>query len=146
LEDQLVNKSVCAGFLLLIAPSLLGCSAYSLVDAAEPTQEISIVTTPPGAHCVLFREDKIVAEIKSSPEELVVDRSRHDMKVVCKKEGYQEATENLRSGIAATPFWDIIELNASGLLVNAVSGADNSYPGTTTVTLVPIDTPETTSP
>jgi len=125
--------------LLLSTNTLLGCSVYSIVDAADPTQEITIVTNPPDAHCLLFREGRLVAEVNSSPGSLVVDRTKYDMSLICKKDGYKDGNETLKSGIAATPFWDLIELNVSGLAVNAVSGANNSYPGTTKITLIPTD-------
>ena len=136
-----MDKSISVLLLFpVFALSLAGCSAIR----TDPTQKISLATNPGGANCELSREGKVVGAVNPTPGDIVVDRNKHEMSVLCKKDGYQDASGTVKSGIAGTVFWNVLAMDPIGIAVDAATGADNSYSGSTTITLVPID--DLTSP
>lgn len=113
-----------------------GCASI----LAGKTQNLTISTNPPGANCQLTRQGEIVGSISPSPGAIMVNKTKHDISVVCKKEGYQDATGFLKSGTEGATFVNILAGGVIGWGIDSASGADNKYPEVTTITLVPIET------
>ncbi len=134
----------CMGLLSLLATA--GCS--SIIEGTS--QEIAIETSPPGATCALYREDRKIGEISPSPGTLLVRKSKYDIIVVCVKDGYQQAIRLDHSGTAATTVANLVLSAGIGWAMDSVSGADNKYDSPINVTLVPTEaaaaTSEATSP
>jgi hypothetical protein len=132
------------GLLSLLATA--GCS--SIIEGTS--QEIAIETSPPGATCALYREDRKIGEISPSPGTLLVRKSKYDIIVVCVKDGYQQAIRLDHSGTAATTVANLVLSAGIGWAMDSVSGADNKYDSPINVTLVPTEaaaaTSEATSP
>lgn len=58
--------------------------------------------------------------------------------VTCKKDGYQDASAPLVSGYGIGTFGNIILGGGVGWAFDFSTGADNKYPSSTAVTLVPV--------
>lgn len=102
------------------------------------TQTVTIETNPPGAACNLTREGRVIASIDPTPGGTLVSRTKHDISVVCKKNGYQDATEYLDSGIEGATFGNILAGGVIGWGVDSATGADNKYPDVKTITMLPV--------
>lgn len=105
------------------------------------SQEIAVNTTPPGAQCDFYREGKSIGSLPSTPGTLTVRKSKHDITIRCKKEGYQEGTYNNHSGvsdtIAANVAMDVILTLGVSSIIDSANGADNKYDEVVDIRLVP---------
>ena len=122
--------------LLVVAASLGGCAT-----AIEGTsQDIAVVTIPAGAACVLDRDGKQIGAIAATPGSSHIEKSKYDIRITCKKEGYEDAVVVDESGTAAASAGSFVAdvVLTEGLLgtVDSVSGADNKYDSTMTITMV----------
>jgi len=123
---------VCAAALLLTS----ACS--SVIDGTSQT--LTFESNPTGADCSLERNGVAIGNVKT-PGGIVVQKTKHNIKVTCQKEGYQEATAHLKSGVAGATFGNIILGGGIGWAIDSASGADNKYDEITTITLVPVTAP-----
>lgn len=112
-----------------------GCASI----ASGTTQTLQIASNPDKAHCDLHREDKVIGAVSSTPGGVVVEKTKHDITVKCRKEGYQEATGQLPSGIEGSTWGNIILGGGIGWAIDSARGADNKYPEAITITLVPAE-------
>jgi hypothetical protein len=133
------SKVVTAVAVAFAASCLSGC-----VSVFEGTsQDISVVTNPVGAHCAFKREDgKDMGTIDSTPGKLTVRKSKYDLTITCKKEGYQEAAYLNHSGvsaaIAANVAVDILLTAGISSIVDSANGADNKYDSVVNITMTPL--------
>jgi hypothetical protein len=121
---------------LFVAVSLGGCAT-----AIEGTsQDIAVVTIPAGAVCVLNRDGKQIGAIAATPGTSHIEKSKYDITITCKKDGYEDAVVVDESGTAAASAGSFVAdvVLTEGLLgaVDSVSGADNKYDSTMTITMV----------
>lgn len=72
-----------------------------------------------------------------TPSGLVIKKTKHDIDIVCGKEGYQRATATLTSDVESTTFGNLLIGGAVGWAIDSATGADNKYDDIITVTLVP---------
>lgn len=105
------------------------------------TQTITIASNPPGAICELTRQAQVVGKINPTPGAAMVTKTKYDITVLCKKDGYQDATAYLKSGTEGSTFGNILLGGVVGWGIDSASGADNKYPDVTTVSLVPVENP-----
>ena len=112
---------------------LSGCA--SIVSGTS--QEIKVVTNPPGANCQFVREGSVIARVDNTPGGVTIRKTKHDITLKCTKEGYQEATYLNHSGAAGATFGNIILGGGIGWAIDSASGSDNKYTGEVNVTLVP---------
>ena len=121
------------------AVCLSGC-----VSVFEGTsQDISVVTNPTGARCAFKREDgRDMGSIESTPAKLTVRKSKYDLTITCKKEGYQDAAYVNHSGtsatIAANVAVDLLLTAGISSIVDSANGADNKYDSVVNISMVPI--------
>jgi len=113
---------------------LAGCG--TIVEGTH--QDIAVATTPDGAHCDATRKGEAVGTINSTPGKLSVRKTKDDILLACNKEGYQASSQYLHSGMAAGTFGNIIAGGVIGWGVDSATGADNKYPESVTVQLVPV--------
>jgi hypothetical protein len=113
--------------------SLSGCA--SIVEGTS--QNITVNTSPSGADCGLYREGIKIATVQGTPGSGLVNKTKHDIWVVCVKQGYQMATYFNHSGIAGGTFGNILLGGGVGWAIDSASGADNKYDGAVNMTLVP---------
>ena len=115
--------------------SLAGCS--SVVEGTSQT--LTFETNPAGATCVLERNGVAIGNV-TTPSGIVVQKTKHNILVTCRKEGYQEAKATLKSEVAGATFGNIILGGGIGWAIDSASGADNKYQEITTLTLLPEST------
>jgi hypothetical protein len=117
-----------------------GCS--SVIEGT--TQTLSFNSNPSGADCTLTRNGAVIGAVRT-PGGLTIKKAKHDITVLCKKDGYQDSTAFLKSDVAGATVGNIILGGGIGWAIDSASGADNKYNENTTVTLVPLP-PGTAAP
>ena len=124
----------------LAVPALLtllgACS--SIVDGT--TQNITVNTNPPNAECGFYRQGTRIATVAVTPGSALVDKTKHDITIVCVREGHQQATYINKSGVAGATFGNIILGGGIGWAIDSASGADNKYDPNVNLTLPPATT------
>jgi len=120
---------------LLVAFALLASGCSSIIEGTSQT--LAFDSNPTGADCSLTRNETVIASVKT-PGGVLIKKTKHDIHVLCKKDGYQDATAFLHSDAAGATFGNIILGGGIGWAIDSASGADNKYNEHTTVTLVPI--------
>src|SRR5260370_10566940 len=122
---------------LCVALMTPGCAA--IFDGT--TQQISINTTPPDARCKLVRLGAPIGEVSSTPGAVTIQKTKHDITVVCSKSGYVDATFLNHSGVAGAAFANILGGILTGGIawgIDSASGADNKYEGQVNMPLLPV--------
>ncbi|HEX3673240.1 MAG TPA: hypothetical protein VHU87_03110 [Rhizomicrobium sp.] len=121
-------KTSAIAALVLSGVALSGCA--TMIDGT--TQSIAVRTTPvAGANCLLSNGHGAWAVI--TPASVTVHKDKHSLIVVCKKDGYQDATAILRSHFNG----DTILGGAPGVLIDVQNGAGFTYPNAADVAMVP---------
>ena len=110
------------------------------------SQNITIVTAPPGGHCDLTRKGEHVATLDKTPGVVKVDKTKNDIMLTCQLAGYQDATVNLESGYGVGTFGNIILGGGIGWAIDSATGADNKYPSSAQVTFIPVGAPAPAAP
>lgn len=124
----------------LLALGLSGCASI----LSGTTETIAFDSNPQGATCQLARQGTVVASVVT-PGSLQLDRSKYNVDVTCRKDGYQDATGQLESGTEGNVVGNILLGGVVGWAVDSASGADNKYPTSLTVTLNPLAAPVSTT-
>ena len=101
-----------------VAVCLSGCA--SIVSGTS--QEIKVVTNPPGANCQFVREGAVIASVNNTPGGVTIKKTKHDITLKCNKEGYQEATYLNHSGADGATFGNIILGGGIGWAIDSASG------------------------
>jgi hypothetical protein len=108
------------------------------------SQEITVVTNPPGASCEFDRQAPTVTQvgtILSTPGTANIRKSKYDVMVRCNKPGFQEGRYLNHSGttatIAANVAADLILTAGLSSVVDSADGADNKYDSVVNITLLP---------
>ena len=135
----------------LLAVTAIGFLLTGCASVFEGTsQEITIVTNPPGATCALEREGLPIQTIVSTPGTALVRKSKYDITVKCNKPGFEEAQYLNNSGtsayIAGNIAADLILTLGVSSIVDSASGADNKYDSIVNLSLVPIQQPQIEAP
>lgn len=73
----------------------------------------------------------------TTPGGVVVQKTKDNIQVSCKKEGYETTTATLKSGVAGATWGNIILGGGIGWAIDSASGADNKYDEYVSVSLVP---------
>ncbi|MBV8799276.1 MAG: hypothetical protein JOY77_13045 [Alphaproteobacteria bacterium] len=125
------------------AVAALGAAVSGCATVFEGTsQEISVVTNPPGASCSFERQGMQVGAIANTPGTANIRKSKYDIIIKCDKPGYQQAQFLDHSGVSAAIAGNVAAdlLLTWGLssVVDSADGADNKYDSAVTMTLLPI--------
>ena len=115
------------------AVSLSGCA--SIISGTS--QEIKVVTNPPGANCQLVRDGVVIGQVYQTPGNVTIDKTKNDITLVCRKDGYQEASYVNHSGIDGATYGNIVLGGAVGWGVDSSIGADNRYDSVVNLSMVP---------
>jgi hypothetical protein len=121
--------------IMAIAALALATAACATV-AAGTSQDIRVVSDPPGAACTLTRDGAHVATL-TTPGTANVPRSKRDIAVSCRKAGLADASDNIPSTVHAGTVGNIIAGGIVGIAVDAASGANNNYRELTIVVFAP---------
>ena len=85
-----------------------------------------------------------MGSIASTPAKLTVRKSKYDLTITCKKEGYQDAAYVNNSGtsatIAANVAVDLLLTAGISSIVDSANGADNKYDSVVNITMIPLNT------
>jgi hypothetical protein len=137
LKELIVNIElrilVRAGFLGLALAQMTGCATI----VKGHSQQINVVTHPPGAVCELLRDGDSVATVNPTPGTVTVDKSRKDLSVSCRKEGYQPGEGKVASKFHPMTFGNILFGGIIGIGIDAASGAMTEYDESVAVRLIP---------
>ncbi len=117
--------------LLLATLFVSGCS--TIVEGRS--QQIVVNTNPSGATCDLMRQGTSIGRVSPTPGSAYIEKTKHDITVVCNKEGYQTATYMNKSGSAGATFGNIVAGGVVGWGVDSATGADNKYDSPVNITL-----------
>lgn len=105
------------------------------------SQEITVVTNPPGAVCVFDRQGYEVGRIQNTPGTANIRKSKYDLTIKCDKPGFAEAQYLNHSGTTATIAGNVAAdlLLTAGIssIVDSADGADNKYDSAVNITLLP---------
>jgi hypothetical protein len=123
--------TVVLGITLLFIIS--GCATLT----TGSSQAITINTKPSGATCTLTRNGMDLAVINPTPGSITVDKSKDDISVICRKEGYQENAAICSSSFQGMTLGNILFGGLIGLAVDIGSGSAHRYPPMLTLTLIP---------
>lgn len=124
-------RNIFAASLAVVA--LGACS--SIVEGT--TQNVTVMSDPSGAKCTLNRPEGMVGVVHPTPGSVVVSKSKHNVSVMCEKEGYQSGAGVLSSSFQAMTIGNLLFGGIVGVAIDASSGAMNKYPDSVTVLLVP---------
>jgi hypothetical protein len=131
-----------ASFAAALAAAFSLCGCATVFEGT--TQDISVVSNPTGASCVIERQGMIIVTIPSTPQTINVPKRKYDLLFRCNKPGYQEATFLNHSGVTAVIAGNIVAdvVLTAGLssVVDSSDGADNKYDSAVNITLLPIQT------
>jgi hypothetical protein len=126
-------KSVIGTAAVFAAVSLSGCA--SIISGTS--QEIKVVTNPPGANCQLVRGGAVIGQVYQTPGSATIQKTKDDITLACHKDGYQEASYVNHSGIDGATYGNIVLGGAVGWGVDSSIGADNRYDSVVNVSMVP---------
>ena len=128
-------KFLVIGGLIALGFELSGCATI----VKGTTQSVSVTTTPTGAEgakCELKNSQG--SWFVTTPGSAVVHKTKNDLTVMCKKDGYQDADVVVPAKFGAATAGNILAGGVIGLGVDAASGANYTYATTTTVPMVPV--------
>lgn len=126
----------------LAAVAVLGAALSGCATVFEGTsQEISVVTNPPGASCAISRQGMEVGSIASTPATVNIRKSKYDITISCSKPGYQVGQYLNHSGVTATiaanVAADLLLTGGLSSIIDSADGADNKYDSVVNLTLIP---------
>lgn len=127
---------------IVVAVCAAGFGMSGCATVFEGTsQEISVVTNPPGATCEFDRQGMQVGTIANTPGTANIRKSKYDLSIHCTKPGYQEGQYLNHSGttatIAANVAADLLLTAGLSSIVDSADGADNKYDSVVNMTLLP---------
>lgn len=122
--------------ILAVAALCLATGACSSITEGT-SQNLSFNSVPEGADCSLVREGTVIGTVRT-PGEIRVQKTKHDLELLCEKDGFEDAKAHLTSDTAAATFGNILMGGGIGWAIDSASGADNKYDDVTTVVLEPL--------
>ena len=111
---------------VFVLPLAMLSACATLVNGSS--QNITVSTTPAAASCTLDRVGARVGAVSSTPGSVRLDKSKNDISVTCSKDGFQTATIVKAPSFSGATFGNIIAGGVIGVVVDAASGANYSYP------------------
>lgn len=121
---------------LLALAALAGLPGCATVTSGI-SQNVSVVTDPPGAVCQFQRGGEVVAVVNPTPGTAWIYRSGRDMAIECARPGSITTLVQVPARFQALTVGNLIYGGIIGLAVDAASGAMSIYPGMVTITLPP---------
>jgi hypothetical protein len=133
----------------IAALAACGMAVSGCATIIKGTTETVNVTSPPvrGARCVLTTADRYWDLI--TPSSVRLPRSGDDLSVVCTKRGFKDSAETIPSHFNFVTLGNLVIGGMVGVTVDAVSGANESYPADIALPMERLprpDTPATLTP
>lgn len=129
-------------FVALLGLSFLPACA-TVVEGTTDT--VTLVTEPAGARCAVAREGVELGQVSPTPGPLSVSKSRNPLTVSCDKADHLTTARTVESEFTGTTFGNLLLGGVIGAVADAASGANNRYPQTVSLTLVPETFPSATA-
>jgi hypothetical protein len=129
--------------LLTVAVAAVGLSGCASIMKGS-TQNIAI-TSPPatGAHCTLTNPRGSWTVV--TPGTVEVKRSKANIEIVCRREGFQDATAFIPSGFQNWTTGNLLIGGVIGLGIDSATGATNDYPAAFAVPMTQLPVPSLTA-
>lgn len=118
-------------YLLVAVMFISGCASI----LSGKSQTITVQSNPTDARCELLRAGQIIATVEHTPGVVKINKTKDDISVICKKQGYADSTQNAHSGNDGYTLGNIILSGGIGWAVDSAVGADNQYPDQVMVNL-----------
>lgn len=128
-----LSKAAVRATLLAVLFAASGCA--TLVKGTD--ESVTVMTEPSGATCALDRDGHSIAMIKATPETVEVDRDKDDIVITCDLEKFETTVGRLESEFGGATLGNILLGGVVGLAVDAASGANNEYPDSITLVMMP---------
>ncbi|MEE8516138.1 MAG: hypothetical protein V3T02_05805 [Alphaproteobacteria bacterium] len=119
----------------------LGVMAFGLAACSSLNQYLFVATTPPDAACSLSRAGKVVGEVSSTPGGMVVGKSKKDIVMVCRKQGYADIRVIVPSHQRKATLENVAATGGVGWIIDSELGTNNEYSDRITVTLQRLEGP-----
>ncbi|MBR0679580.1 hypothetical protein GXW74_03715 [Roseomonas eburnea] len=141
-----MTASLRAILLCGAALSLPGCATAALnaaLRAANPgpawNGDVVVASEPPGAHCTINRDERVMAEVPATPGTVQLSRSHSTLEVRCRTDGYLQTAEILRPRDDPAVFRMAPNgiIGATATVFSLASARTMRYPGEVTVALAP---------
>ena len=128
-----VGRLIMLGCWLGLAAAASGCAF--IVEGTD--QSVTVQTPPSGASCELKRDGSVIGVVNPTPGTITVDKSKNDIAVISKKEGYLDASGAFSSDFQGMTFGNTLFGGIIGVAVDASSGAMHEYPASVTIAMAP---------
>ncbi|HEX3673239.1 MAG TPA: hypothetical protein VHU87_03105 [Rhizomicrobium sp.] len=125
-------KTSAIAALVLSGVALSGCA--TVIGGTK--QPIAVSSTPvTGAYCTLNNGRGGFWTVVT-PGTVTVHKAKKDLVIVCKKDGYADATVNVPSHFNGATVGNVLVGGLPGLIVDGATGADYNYPDAADVPMV----------
>lgn len=91
------------------------------------SEEIQIATSPDQAQCYVMRKGEKIAYVASTPQSILIQKTKDDLQVTCSKDGYKPETATVTSDSSAATALNLIYGGPIGWAIDSSLGADNKY-------------------
>jgi hypothetical protein len=150
LANTLARASIVANTLArasLPALAALGASLSGCATIIKGEMQTISVATPPveGARCVFYGADGYYRDV-ITPGRIDLRRDREDLAVTCMKRGFKDASATLSSDFNFVTLGNAIIGGMTGVIVDATSGANDSYPHEIEIPMEPLPKPAAAEP
>jgi hypothetical protein len=124
------------GLKLLACASLVALGGCATVIKGT-TQDIAVETNPPGATCTVSRNGAQIATLSATPGKVQVSRDKSPIMVSCAKapELAAPVSQTVESKFNGATFGNILAGGVIGVVVDASTGANYTYPEQVMVSL-----------
>lgn len=123
-------RSACLTAIVTMAS---GCATIT----TGTTQNLTLVTAPPGASCTVQRSGEVLGVITAAPSTLNISKGSRKIEVVCDLPEHATTTQTLESDFQAMTLGNVLIGGVVGVVVDAASGAAGKYPDRVSVAMVP---------
>ncbi|HEY8613198.1 MAG TPA: hypothetical protein VIL69_18180 [Roseomonas sp.] len=103
----------------------------------SPSQNLTVLTEPPGASCEIQRNNHHVAVVNPTPGTARIGKSTRDTTISCTREGHMPAQATLSPEFQPVTLGNVLIGGVVGIIVDVSTGAVAKYPDSVQLTLVP---------
>ena len=110
----------------MVAAGAISALAACATLTQGSDQSVTIITDPPGATCELERGGTILAVVSPTPAPVRLNKGAENIHITCRKEGYQDTTDDLFPEFDQATWGNILLGGIVGLAVDAGSIVANA--------------------
>jgi len=130
---------------------VLGAALSGCATVIKGEMQTVSVATPPveGARCVFYRADGYYRDV-ITPGRIDLRRDREDLAVTCMKRGFKDASTTISSDFNFVTLGNVgvgavagVIGQTTGVVMDATSGANDSYPHEIEIPMEPLPRPAT---